>query len=105
MLERPQIHPQLAFTACGLFTDPETAYKMSEKWYEEYQAKQLEKQILEAQISAQYDGDVEIDSGEEKTETEESTTTGGKSPDMVNAKNRQVKSYIRNGRRVRAYQR
>lgn len=106
MLERPQIHPQLAFTACGLFTDPETAYKMSEKYYEEYQTKQLEKQRLEAEINAQYSGGgVDITPEGDKTESDDSTTTGGKSADMVNAKNRQVKSYIRNGKRVRAYQR
>ena len=107
MLERPQIHPLLAFTSCGLFSDPETAYQMSEKHYEEYQQKQLEKQMAEAEINAQYSGSGEVDITDNggKTEADDSTTTGGKSADMVNAKNRQVKSYIRNGKRVRAYQR
>lgn len=107
MLERPQIHPLLAFQSCGLFTDPETSYKMSEKWYEEYQRKQLEKQIQEAQINAQYSGgdDVDITDDGDKIEGDGSTTAGGKSADMVNAKNRQVRSYIRNGKKVRAYQR
>lgn len=105
MLERPQIHPLLAFQSCGLFTDPETSYKMSEKYYEEYQEKQLEKQIREAQINAQYSGEVDITDDGDKVEGDDTTTTGGKAKDMVNAKNRQVKSYIRGGKRVRAYQR
>lgn len=108
MLERPQIHPQLAFTACGLFTDPETAYKMSEKWYEEYQQKQLEKQIKEAEINAKYSGggdDVDITDDGDEVEGDDQTTTGGKAADMVNAKNRQVRAYIRNGKKVRAYRR
>lgn len=39
MLEEPKIHPLLAFEHSGLFTDPETAYALSQKYYEE----QLEK--------------------------------------------------------------
>lgn len=39
MLQQDKIHPQLAFTHCGLFTDPETAYVMSMKHYEEVQEK------------------------------------------------------------------
>ena len=66
-----------------------------------------EKQMAEAEINAQYSGSGEVDITDDggKIEADDSTTTGGKSADMVNAKNRQVKSYIRNGKRVRAYQR
>lgn len=35
MLQQPKIHPMLAFTHCGMFTDPESAYAMSMKYYEE----------------------------------------------------------------------
>lgn len=35
MLNNPKIDPKLAFTHCGLFTDPEEAYVMSMKWFEE----------------------------------------------------------------------
>jgi SPP1 family phage portal protein len=35
MLNNPKIDPKLAFTHCGLFTDPEEAYAMSMKWFEE----------------------------------------------------------------------
>ena len=39
MLQQPKIHPMLAFSHCGLFTDPESAYAMSMKYYEEEQEK------------------------------------------------------------------
>lgn len=35
MLQNDKIHPQLAFTHCGMFTDPESAYQMSMRYYEE----------------------------------------------------------------------
>ena len=42
MLQQPKIHPRLAFAHCGLFTDPEEAYAMSEKYHEEQAQKSLE---------------------------------------------------------------
>ena len=33
MLNQPHIHPKLAFEACGLFSDPENAYLISENYY------------------------------------------------------------------------
>ena len=39
MLQQPKIHPLLAFTHCGMFTDPESAYAMSVKYHEEEQKK------------------------------------------------------------------
>lgn len=42
MLNNPKIDPKLAFTHCGMFTDPEEAYQMSMKQYEEVQKKGLE---------------------------------------------------------------
>lgn len=39
MLNNPKIHPQLAFAHCGLFLDPESAYKMSDAYYEEQMKK------------------------------------------------------------------
>lgn len=41
MLNNEKVDPKLAFTHCGMFTDPEEAYTMSMKWFEE-QKKQLE---------------------------------------------------------------
>lgn len=42
MLQNSKIHPLLAFQHSGLFIDPERAYAMSVKYYEEEQAKLLE---------------------------------------------------------------
>jgi SPP1 family phage portal protein len=42
MLQNNKIHPLLAFQHSGLFIDPERAYAMSVKYYEEEQAKLLE---------------------------------------------------------------
>ena len=39
MLEQPKIHPLLAFEHSGLFTDPEGAYALSMKYYEEQMEK------------------------------------------------------------------
>lgn len=38
MLGNNKIHPELAFTHCGLFLDPESAYLQSKAWWEEQQA-------------------------------------------------------------------
>ena len=35
MLNTPRVHPKLAFESCGLFSDPENAYLISEKHYQE----------------------------------------------------------------------
>ena len=39
MLQQPKVHPLLAFTHCGLFSDPESAYTMSNEYYEAQMAK------------------------------------------------------------------
>lgn len=39
MLQQPKVHPLLAFTHCGLFSDPESAYTMSNTYYEEQMEK------------------------------------------------------------------
>ena len=39
MLNNPHIHPKLAFEHSGMFSDPETAYTMSEVYYAEMQEK------------------------------------------------------------------
>lgn len=48
MLQNNKVHPKLAFTSSGLFTDPEAAYAMSMKYWEEYQEKELEKMSIPA---------------------------------------------------------
>lgn len=39
MLDNEKIHPMLAFTHCGMFSDPVVAYKMSEEYRKEQEAK------------------------------------------------------------------
>lgn len=39
MLEQPKIHPLLAFEHSGMFTDPESAYALSMKYYDEQMEK------------------------------------------------------------------
>ena len=56
MLQQPKVHPLLAFTHCGLFSDPESAYTMSNAYYEEQMAKWEP---------------VEVDESEDKPVTEE----------------------------------
>lgn len=42
MLQQPKIHPRLAFESSGLFIDPESAYSLSMKYYEEQMKKVAE---------------------------------------------------------------
>ena len=65
MLQQPKIHPQLAFTHCGMFSDPESAYSMSNTYYEE----QMEK--WEPVDVDENDSDVNADN-EEKSDVQTS---------------------------------
>lgn len=42
MLSNPKIHPQLAYSHCGMFVDPESAYLQSRAWWEENERKEAE---------------------------------------------------------------
>lgn len=42
LLNNPKVHPELAYTHCGLFLDPETAYLQSKSWWEENERKEAE---------------------------------------------------------------
>lgn len=44
LLQQPKVHPLLAFQHSGLFVDPESAYAISMKHYEEEQQKLIEQQ-------------------------------------------------------------
>lgn len=61
MLKSGKIHPQLAFQACGLFTDPEAAYLLSKSYADELQEaqKQFEQQVADGGV----DGDDSDDAG------------------------------------------
>lgn len=50
MLANPKIHPEIAFTSCGMFIDPESAYLQSKEWWEENERKAQE------QASQNYNG-------------------------------------------------
>ena len=60
MLNTPRVHPKLAFESCGLFSDPENAYLISDEHYKET----LEKW----EIKDTPDMDGVIDNGGEETE-------------------------------------
>ena len=44
MLAQDKIHPRLAFAHCGMFTDPEDAYRVSEQYSQEQMEKAVEMQ-------------------------------------------------------------
>ena len=48
MLQQNKIHPRLAFTSSGLFTDPESAYQLSKEYSEEQEQKALEMVQIES---------------------------------------------------------
>lgn len=58
MLQQNKIHPRLAFTSCGLFTDAERAYSESMAYHDEQVAK-----VLEQQQPVVDEGEEDIDSG------------------------------------------
>jgi SPP1 family phage portal protein len=41
MLNNPWIHPEVAYSACGMFPDPESAYLQGRAWKEEQEAKAI----------------------------------------------------------------
>ena len=55
MLQQNKIHPRLAFTSSGLFTDPESAYQLSKEYSEEQQKIALE--MMAAQNTTKEDED------------------------------------------------
>lgn len=63
MLGQSKIHPRLAFAHCGLFTDPEDAYRVSEQYSKEQSA------IMAEQMKS--NGDNENDENTDDEETSE----------------------------------
>ena len=55
MVNNPKIHPILGFQSCGLFPDPEAAYVLSEKYYEETMAKYEPQEVNEDEESLRAD--------------------------------------------------
>jgi SPP1 family phage portal protein len=58
MLQQNKIHPRLAFTHCGLFTDPESAYQESKEYSEEQEQKALEMVQMQNNNVEEDDADV-----------------------------------------------
>ena len=56
MLKNPKIHPQLAFTHCGLFTDADLAYSVSAEYAEEQERKAQELLEKQSQLKNGDDG-------------------------------------------------
>lgn len=70
MLEQSKIHPLLAFEHSGLFTDPESAYALSMKYYEEQMSKW---QPVEVDENADEDDDEDVSSDGQVSEESENT--------------------------------
>lgn len=61
LLSNPKIHPELAFTHCGLFLDPASAYLQSKEWWEKNEQKEIEEtekyvESLRDENTVQHDG-------------------------------------------------
>lgn len=71
MLNNDKIHPKLAFQVCGLFTDAEEAYRISNEYYEE-QSRKVEEQIKEELDAARavHNGGQDNNSPEQESDTE-----------------------------------
>ena len=54
MLGQSKIHPRLAFTSCGLFSDPENAYQLSMSYSEEQ-----EKKLKETEVEPKVEEEIE----------------------------------------------
>lgn len=57
MLKNPKIAPSLAFTHCGMFSDPEDAAKMSAEYYEQFIELQREELSLKSAQNTNNGGD------------------------------------------------
>ena len=57
MLKNTKIHPRLAFTHCGMFTDAELAYTQSEEYEKEKSIDLLQKQIELSQSNIEQDNE------------------------------------------------
>lgn len=64
LLSNPKIHPELAFSHCGLFLDPEGAYLQSKAWWEENERKAAENEIRIQQQDSETDGAEGADTSE-----------------------------------------
>jgi len=76
MLSSDKIHPRLAFEHCGMFPDPDLAYKLSEEWIQEQEKKAEKKQAEMMAQQAQQGGA----NGEAGTDTGDGGEDSGSAP-------------------------
>lgn len=76
MLNNPKIHPQLAFQHSGMFSDSESAYTMSMKYYEEQQTKAIESEENALDIKDVREDEDKTQEGREASNSKTSQKTG-----------------------------
>ena len=74
MLKNDKIHPQLAFTHSGMFTDSESAYKMSAEYYEEVKKEQEELMQKQMQMKGGNSNDPKANAGNGGTNRNDTKT-------------------------------
>lgn len=78
MLNCEKIHPKLAFEYCGMFTDPDAAYKMSAKYIKEQEKKTKDEIFRTVTGSAEKDtGSPQQDGNSPDKSREQSTSSSG----------------------------
>lgn len=83
MLQNSKIHPKLAFEHCGMFPDPDLAYKISMEYAEEQEKKMQE---MMAQQGGADEGDSDTGDGGEDPGSSEARKPGG-DPDRTGKSN------------------
>ena len=76
MLNNNKIHPQLAFQHSGMFSDSESAYTMSMKYYEEQQTKAIESEEDALDIENVREDEDKTQEGREASNSKTSQKTG-----------------------------
>ncbi len=75
MLNNPWIHPEVAYSSCGMFPDPESAYLQGKAWKEEQDKIAEEKMKKEAERIAD-SGAGAVSPVQQETDGSEGTSTG-----------------------------
>lgn len=76
MLSCDKIHPKLAFEYCGLFTDPDAAYKMSEQYIKEQEEKAKDEVLRTAAGNTEEDTGSPQQNGNSPSESGREQTSG-----------------------------
>lgn len=76
MLSCDKIHPKLAFEYCGMFTDPDAAYKMSEQYIKEQEEKAKNEVLRTAAGNTEKDTGSPQQNGNSPSESRREQTSG-----------------------------